>query len=74
MDVIKELLEDIPLPKMVKVKMAFSAKKVADVEAAVRQELAKPGNLRQHKTRHAHRSRCWAAAAWPICQPWCRCW
>lgn len=43
MDVIKELLEGIPLPKMVKVKMAFSAKKVADVEAAVRQELAKPG-------------------------------
>jgi len=43
MDVIKELLEGIPLPKMVKIKMAFSAKKVADVEAAVRQELAKPG-------------------------------
>lgn len=43
MDVIKELLEGIPLPQMVKVKLSFPAPKVVDVEATIRQELAKPG-------------------------------
>jgi hypothetical protein len=43
MDVIKELLAGIPLPKMVKVKLTFSDPKVADVEATIRQEFAKPG-------------------------------
>ena len=39
MDVIAELLKDIPLPRMVKIRQAFPAEELTDVEAAVHREL-----------------------------------
>lgn len=42
MDIIQELLQGIPLPKMVKVRQTFSASVIADVTAALRREIAQP--------------------------------
>lgn len=39
MDVIAELLKDIPLPRMVKIRQAFPAEELTDVEAAVHREM-----------------------------------
>lgn len=39
MDIIKEILKDIPIPKMVKVKQKFSAPRLEDVGAEVRKTL-----------------------------------
>lgn len=41
MDVVKELLRDVPLPKLVKVRQTFTATRLADVAGALRQELAR---------------------------------
>ena len=41
MDVIKELLRDAPLPRLVKVRQTFPADRLTDVPGALRQELAK---------------------------------
>lgn len=43
MGVIQDLLRDVPLPRMVPVRQRFPAAEVADVAAAVREELARPG-------------------------------
>jgi hypothetical protein len=43
MGIIQDLLQDIPLPRMVKVHQKFSALEVADLDNVLRQELAKPG-------------------------------
>lgn len=40
MDVIAELLKDIPLPRMVKIRQSFPAEELTDVEAAVNREMA----------------------------------
>lgn len=42
MDIIQELLKGIPLPRMVKIRQTFPAPKAADIESALRKELAKP--------------------------------
>jgi uncharacterized protein (DUF362 family) len=43
MGVIEELLRDVPLPRVVRIEQRFPATEVADVAAAVRDELARPG-------------------------------
>ncbi|EAX48560.1 conserved hypothetical protein [Thermosinus carboxydivorans Nor1] len=43
MDIIQQLLKDIPLPRMAKVRQTFPAPEVTDVAGTLRQELAKPG-------------------------------
>jgi len=43
MDILKELLKDTPLPRMVKIRQTFPAPRVADIAATLRQELARPG-------------------------------
>jgi len=43
MSIIQDLLQDIPLPRMVKVRQKFAAPEVADLIGTLRQELAKPG-------------------------------
>ena len=43
MDIIKELLQGVPLPKMAKIWQSFPAPEIADVPAALREQLAKPG-------------------------------
>jgi hypothetical protein len=43
MDIIKQLLQGIPLPRMAKIRQAFAASEVADVAEALRDQLAKPG-------------------------------
>lgn len=43
MGIIQDLLQDIPLPKMVKVRQKFPAPEVADLDGTLRQELVKPG-------------------------------
>ncbi|GGJ03522.1 hypothetical protein GCM10010885_11030 [Alicyclobacillus cellulosilyticus] len=45
MSVLEALLRDIPLPRVVKVRQTFPAPRVADVPAAVRAALARPGLL-----------------------------
>jgi hypothetical protein len=42
-DVIQDLLAEVPLPRMVPVRQRFEATEVADLEAAVRATLAAPG-------------------------------
>jgi hypothetical protein len=49
MDVIKELLRDVPLPRLVKVRQTFTAERLADVPGALRQELAKEEIARRVK-------------------------
>lgn len=41
MDIIQELLKEIPLPKLAKVRQTFPAQRVADVAAALRGEIAR---------------------------------
>ncbi|MDT8899900.1 lactate racemase domain-containing protein [Anaeroselena agilis] len=41
MDVIQELLREVPLPRMVKIRQAFPASRIGDVAATLRQELAR---------------------------------
>jgi hypothetical protein len=43
MGVIQDLLRDVPLPRVIPVRQRFPATEVADVAAAVRDELARPG-------------------------------
>ena len=43
MDIVKQLLQGIPLPRMAKIRQAFAASEVADVAGALRDQLAKPG-------------------------------
>jgi hypothetical protein len=43
MGIIQDLLQDIPLPRMVKVRQKFAAPEVADLAGTLRQELGKPG-------------------------------
>lgn len=45
MDIVKELLKDIPLPQMVKIRQAFPAPEVKDVSATLRQILEQSGQL-----------------------------
>ncbi|MCX7781008.1 MAG: nickel-dependent lactate racemase [Negativicutes bacterium] len=42
MDIIKELLKPVPLPRMVKVRQTFPAPIVTDIPGTISQELAKP--------------------------------
>jgi hypothetical protein len=43
MDIIKQLLRGIPLPRMVKVRQNFPVSTVRDVPASLREQLSKPG-------------------------------
>lgn len=43
MDIIKELLSGIPLPRMVKIRQSFPAPKLANIESTLRKELSRPG-------------------------------
>ena len=43
MDIIKELLRGIPLPRMVKVRQNFPVSEIKDVPASLREQLSKPG-------------------------------
>jgi hypothetical protein len=43
MDIVKQLLQGIPLPRMAKVRQAFAASEVADVAGTLRDQLARPG-------------------------------
>jgi len=49
MDIIRELLRDVPIPRLVKIKQTFPSPKVGDVVNALRKELTKPGILDQIK-------------------------
>lgn len=43
MDIVKQLLQGIPLPRLAKIRQAFAAPEVADVAETLRDRLAKPG-------------------------------
>ena len=43
MDIVKQLLQGIPLPRLAKIRQAFAASEVADVAETLRDQLAKPG-------------------------------
>jgi len=43
MDIVKELLRGIPLPRMVKVRQNFPVSEIKDVPASLREQLSKPG-------------------------------
>jgi hypothetical protein len=43
MDIVKQLLQGIPLPRMAKIRQSFAASEVAEVAGALRDQLAKPG-------------------------------
>ena len=45
MDIVKELLKDVPLPRMVKIGQKFNADEIANVPDSLRQALAKSGQL-----------------------------
>jgi hypothetical protein len=45
MDIIEQLLQDTPLPRLARIRQSFPASDVADVAGALRQQLAKPGVL-----------------------------
>lgn len=45
MDIIKELLKDVPLPRMIKIGQQFKADEIADVPSALRDALTKSGEL-----------------------------
>ncbi|WP_010269953.1 lactate racemase domain-containing protein [Paenibacillus senegalensis] len=45
MDILKSLLQDIPIPKMVKVRQKFDDKTVKNPEETLKKELAKPGAI-----------------------------
>lgn len=42
MDVIKELVKDVPLPRMVKIKQTFPNSVITDIAGVIKQQLAKP--------------------------------
>lgn len=43
MDIVKQLLQGTPLPRMAKIRQSFPAPEVSDVAGALRDQLAKPG-------------------------------
>ena len=43
MDIIQQLLQNVPLPRMVKIRQRFAAAAVADIAGAVAAEMARPG-------------------------------
>ncbi len=45
MDIVKELLKDVPLPRMVKIGQKFNADEIANVPESLRQALVKSGQL-----------------------------
>ena len=45
MDIIKELLKDVSLPRMVKIRQQFPAERIADVPSVLRNALAESGQL-----------------------------
>ena len=47
MNIIKELLKDVPLPKMVKIRQTFNAEEILDVSAALSAALVESGQLAQ---------------------------
>ena len=47
MNIIKELLKDVPLPKMVKIRQTFNADEILDVSAALSAALVESGQLAQ---------------------------
>lgn len=49
MDIIKELLKDVPLPRMVKIRQTFNADEILDVSAALSTALVDSGQLKQIK-------------------------
>lgn len=49
MDIIKELLNDVPLPRMVKIRQTFNADELTDVSAALSTALADSGQLQKIK-------------------------
>lgn len=42
MDVIKELVQNVPLPRMVKIEQTFPNTKITDIAGVIKQQLAKP--------------------------------
>jgi len=49
LDIIKELLKDVPLPRMVKIRQSFNADEITDVSAALSAALAESGQLQKIK-------------------------
>lgn len=49
MDIIRELLNDVPLPRMVRIRQSFAAEEVSDVAAALRAALVDSGQLQRLK-------------------------
>ena len=49
MDIIKELLKDVPVPKMVKIRQSFNADEIVDVSGALATALADSGQLERIK-------------------------
>ena len=45
MDIVKELIKDVPLPRMVKIGQKFNADEIANVPESLRQALVKSGQL-----------------------------
>lgn len=45
MSILRNLLDDIPIPKMVRIRQKFDATKLDDYEGALREELKKPGAI-----------------------------
>ncbi|MEF3310184.1 lactate racemase domain-containing protein [Paenibacillus sp. GYB004] len=45
MSILRTLLDDIPIPQMVRIRQKFDATKVDDIEGALRGELKKPGAI-----------------------------
>lgn len=45
MSILRTLLDDIPIPQMVRIRQKFDATKVEDFEGALREELRKPGAI-----------------------------
>jgi hypothetical protein len=49
LDIIKELLKDVPVPKMVKIRQSFNADEIADVSGVLSTALANSGQLEKIK-------------------------
>jgi hypothetical protein len=49
LDIIRELLKDVPLPRMVKIRQAFNSDEILDISDALRDALVKSGQLAQIK-------------------------
>ena len=50
MDIIQELLQDVPLPKMVKIKQRFSTSRILQVEKTLEEQLSQPEITRKMKS------------------------